>query len=93
MTVEVLLNGVPVPIVLDDDALTTIAAALPQTVEPPSPYLSIVEAAAYLRTSRQRVDDLLSARKLTRCKDGARTLIERAELDAYLQRDERKRQR
>jgi hypothetical protein len=33
---------------------------------------------------RQRVDDLLSSRRLKRVKDGARTLIRRAELDAYL---------
>jgi excisionase family DNA binding protein len=51
----------------------------------PSPFLSVVEAAAYLRCSRQRVDDLLSQRRLERVKDGARTLIRRADLDAYLE--------
>jgi excisionase family DNA binding protein len=51
---------------------------------PPSPYMTIPEAAAYLRCRRQRVDDLLSQRRLTRVKDGGRTLIARAELDAYL---------
>jgi excisionase family DNA binding protein len=49
-----------------------------------SPYLTVVEAADYLRCSRQRVDDLLSQGRLTRLKDGARTLVERSELDAYL---------
>jgi excisionase family DNA binding protein len=49
-----------------------------------SPYLTVVEAAGYLRCSRQRIDDLLSQGRLTRRKDGARTLVERAELDTYL---------
>ncbi len=51
-----------------------------------SPYMSVVEVAAYLRCSRQRVDDLLSQGRLTRHKDGHRTLVERAELVAYLER-------
>ncbi len=58
--------------------LTQLAAA------PPSPYLTIPEAAEYLRCKRQRIDDLLSAGKLTRHKDGRRTLILRSELEAYI---------
>jgi excisionase family DNA binding protein len=49
-----------------------------------SPYLTIPEAAAYARCKRQRIDDLLSARRLTRHKEGRRTLILRAELQAHL---------
>jgi excisionase family DNA binding protein len=49
-----------------------------------SPFLTVAEAADYLRAKRQRVDDLLSARRLTRYKDGRRTLVSRAELDSYL---------
>lgn len=49
-----------------------------------SPYLNVAEAAEYLRCSRQRIYDLLSARRLTRRKDGARVLVSRAELDAHL---------
>jgi len=52
--------------------------------ESASPYLTIPEAAAYARCKRQRIDDLLSARRLRRYKDGRRTLIIRAELDVYL---------
>ena len=51
-----------------------------------SPYLTIEEAAVYLRCRRQRIDDLLSQRRLSRVKDGARTLISRTELEAYLRR-------
>jgi excisionase family DNA binding protein len=49
-----------------------------------TPYVTIMEAAEYLRCSRQRVDDLLSQRRLSRVKDGGRTLILRAEIEAYL---------
>jgi excisionase family DNA binding protein len=49
-----------------------------------SPYLSVSEAADYLRAKPQRIYDLLSARRLTRHKDGKRVLVSRAELDAYL---------
>jgi excisionase family DNA binding protein len=49
-----------------------------------SPYLSVPEAAEYLRAKPQRVYDLLSARRLTRFKDGARVLVSRTECDAYL---------
>ena len=49
-----------------------------------SPYMTIPEAAMYARCKRQRIDDLLSAQRLTRHKDGSRTLILRAELDAHL---------
>jgi len=53
--------------------------------EKESPYMTIPEAAAYLRCKgRQRVDDLLSARRLTRYKDGGRTLVLRAELKALV---------
>jgi excisionase family DNA binding protein len=49
-----------------------------------SPYLTITEAATHMRCKRQRIDDLLSRRRLTRYKDGRRTLVSRAELDAHL---------
>jgi len=51
-----------------------------------SPYLTIPEAATYARCKRQRIDDLLSSRRLSRYKDGRRTLVLRAELDALLVR-------
>jgi len=86
VTVTICLNGVRVPVELDDDALATIAAAATPKSEPAptSPFMTIKEAAEYLRCSRQRVDDLLSARRLTRHKDGSRTLVSRAEIEQYL---------
>jgi excisionase family DNA binding protein len=47
--------------------------------------MTIMEAAAFLRCSRQRVDDLLSQRRLTRFKDGSRTLIARDEIQRHLE--------
>jgi excisionase family DNA binding protein len=52
-----------------------------------SPYLTVAEAAQYLRCSRQRVYDLLSQRRLPRVKEGSRTLISREEIARYLGSD------
>jgi excisionase family DNA binding protein len=68
-----------------DAVAAVLAGRLPMPSPPdPSPYLTVAEAAAYLRASRQRVYDLLSSQRLSRRKDGARVLISRVELDAYL---------
>jgi excisionase family DNA binding protein len=71
------------------DALADRAAAITleridAAARAASPYLTVAEAAGYLRCKPQRVYDLLSARRLTRYKDGRRVLVSRAELDAYL---------
>lgn len=50
------------------------------------PYLTIPETAQLLRCGRQRVDDLLSQRRLSRLKDGSRTLVSRAEVEDYLRK-------
>jgi excisionase family DNA binding protein len=89
VTVALTLNGATVPVELDDCALATIAAAVADQTSaaaPPtgSPYLTVAETATYLRTSRQAVDDMLSAGKLPRRKAGRRTLIARADVEAYL---------
>jgi excisionase family DNA binding protein len=78
-----------VQVTLSAETVAALAAILarhlpvPQLPDP-SPYLTVAEAAAYLRASRQRVYDLLSSRRVPRHRDGARVLISRAELDAYL---------
>ena len=85
--VELFLNGsaVPAAMTFDARALATVARALGRDdPDPPSPYMTVGEAAIYLRCKRQRIDDLLSQRRLTRVKDGARTLIKRAEIEEYL---------
>jgi len=109
VSVEIVLrlNGVPVPVTVDDVGLGAIAAALADRVSAPtsgltSPYMTIEEAAEYLRcgydededgtrrVKRQRVDDLLSQRRLTRIKDGSRTLVSRTEVEEHLRRGPRK---
>jgi excisionase family DNA binding protein len=62
------------PIVLE-----RLAAEQPE----PSPYFTVDEAAEFLRAKPQRVHDLFYEGKLTRYKDGARTLVLRDELRAY----------
>ena len=50
-----------------------------------SPFLTVAEAAEYLRCSRDRIHALLTQRRLARHKDGGRTLILRSELESYVQ--------
>ncbi|MEK6273223.1 MAG: helix-turn-helix domain-containing protein [Actinomycetota bacterium] len=52
--------------------------------EPP-PYLTVDQAAEYLACKPKRVYDLCSQRRLPFRKDGSRTLLRRADLDAYLE--------
>jgi excisionase family DNA binding protein len=53
-------------------------------MRPASPYMSVGEAADYLRCSKQRIYDLLSSGRLTRLKDGSRVLLRRSELDEHV---------
>ena len=46
----------------------------------PSPYMTVAEAADFLRCKPQRIYDLRSARKLKAYSDGSRALISREEL-------------
>jgi len=69
--------------VLVDEAVREQLAAHTST-NGSSPYMTVTEAAEYLRASKQRVYDLLSAGRLTRRKDGTRVLVSREELEAHL---------
>jgi excisionase family DNA binding protein len=77
---------------LSPEALELLAVKVAEIItvsdQPPpvSPYLSVAEAADYIRAKPQRIYDLLSAGRLERYKDGSRVLVSRAELDAYLER-------
>jgi excisionase family DNA binding protein len=85
--------GVKVATAEELAALLARVAHLEQRItsvrESESPYMTVVETANFLRCSRQRVDDLLSQRRLSRYKDGSRTLISRAEIDDYLKKHRR----
>lgn len=85
-------------VTLPTETIGALAAVLARHLpapEPrdPSPFLTVAEAAVYLRASRQRVYDLLSSRRLPKHRDGARVLIRRADLDAYLDQPEPERVR
>ena len=91
----------PVTLTIPPEIVSTIAAeaarlvlaelqAEQNTPEVRSPYLTIREAAEFLRCSRQRVDDLLSQGRLTRYKDGSRTLVSRVEVEEHLRHEERR---
>ena len=89
VVVAVEVNGVPVNLILGPKALAAIASAVTPPDAEPSPYLTVPEAATLLCCKRQRVDDLLSQRRLSRYKDGSRTLVSRTEIDQYLSRPDR----
>lgn len=62
------------------------AAAIMVEHEAPaaSPWLTVGEAAEYLRCPKSRVYSLVSAGRIPFVKDGSRTLFSRGELDAWL---------
>jgi len=85
-----------VQVTLPAETISVLAAILTRhlpapELPDPSPFLTVAEAAVYLRASRQRVYDLLSSRRLPRHRDGARVLIRRADLEAYVGQPSRER--
>jgi excisionase family DNA binding protein len=62
-----------------------VADLLAQRVaEERSPWMTVDEAAVYLRCKAKRVYDLVGQSRLPGHKDGSRLLLHRDELDAYL---------
>jgi len=61
-------------------------AAMQKAAKPAagSPFMSVNEAAVFLRCKPQRLYDLISARRLGSYKDGGRVLIKRSELEMYV---------
>lgn len=51
---------------------------------PESEFLSVEEAAGFLRCDRQRIYDLCSSGRLERYRDGSRVLVRRADLVAHV---------
>jgi excisionase family DNA binding protein len=79
--VQVLLDA------LDGDALDALAERLAPRLGQPGQadrWLTVGEAAEYLRCPKSRVYSLVSARRIPFVKDGSRTLFRRSELDAWL---------
>lgn len=81
------------PVAISADLLDALAEALAERLadrlraELPEPraWLTVAEAAEYMRCAPQRIYDLRSQGKLRHAKDGSRLLFRREWLDDYLQ--------
>ena len=82
-------GGTPLSLSLPDELVEAIAQRAADILAERQPQaapelLTVAEAAEYLRCGRQRVYDLVSQGRVPYLKDGARVLIRRADLLAYL---------
>jgi Helix-turn-helix domain len=70
------------------EAIAQRAAQLTRQLEleenPVSPYMTIDEAAEFLRCKAKRIYDLRSSARLTRINEGGRALVLRAEIEALV---------
>jgi excisionase family DNA binding protein len=85
-----------ITVTLPDEVLELITQRAAELVlgrnemaEPTSPYLTVREAAEYLRCSPQRIYDLRSSGHISCLSEGRRALVLRAELDALVNGDGR----
>ncbi len=82
-------NGVALALDVPPEVVEQIAERAAAIIEhkapAASPWLTVGEAAEYLRCPKSRVYSLVSARRIPFVKDGSRTLFSRVELDAWLQ--------
>jgi excisionase family DNA binding protein len=73
---------------LSDDDLAILAARLAPLLDAgeagPEPWLTVADAADYLRCGRQRVYNLVSQGRLQHAKDGSRVLFRRSWLDEWV---------
>jgi len=78
-----------VAIALSDEDVERVArrvvAVMGENTPAADPLLTVEEAADYLRCSRQRLYDLVSAARLKPGRDGKRLLFRRSVLDRYLE--------
>lgn len=79
------INGVWLPAELDPSTLAAIAALLPhEAAASKSPYMTLAEAAEYLRWPKKRLYKLTAARAIPHRKHDHRILFHVGELDAWL---------
>lgn len=77
--------GLQVPDGLLDALAERVADHLAERVVPtPAPYLTVEEAAEYLRRPRSRVYELVAAKRLRHHRDGRTLLFRHADLDGCL---------
>lgn len=87
VTAHVSGAALPLTISLDTEALAVIASALPIQQTDDRELLTIPQAAEMCGVRRCTIDAWLSARRLPRVKAGRRTLIRRADIDAFLENE------
>jgi excisionase family DNA binding protein len=76
--------SIELPAVLVEQIAQRTAELLRERPPAPSPFLTVNEAAGYLRSSKQRIYDLTSAGRLRAHRDGRRLLFTPADLDDVL---------
>jgi excisionase family DNA binding protein len=88
ITIHVELNGVHVPLLLDDDALGVIAAAIDGPTDDPvwPVWMNLKTAACYLDMSPERLRKLVARREIpfTQEAPGCRVFFSRSDLDAWM---------
>jgi hypothetical protein len=85
VTVEITLNGISVPVTLNDDALTAIADAVAARHEPEPGYLDTKQAAAHLGLTIPALEKLKQRGRLpyTQEAPGHKVWFARRDLDAW----------
>lgn len=83
------MSEMTIPLALPDDAVQRIAEVVERRIadraaEPPGPWMTVPEAAAYLRCPEGRIRKLLMANAIPAHRDGRRVLFHRDELDGYV---------
>jgi excisionase family DNA binding protein len=82
---RICLNGLWLPVELDSNTLAAIAAALPaERPSSKSPYMTLAEAADYLRWPKKRLYKLTAASAIPHRKHDHRILFPVGELEAWL---------
>lgn len=88
VTVVLTLNGVEVPVELDDAALATIAHAVADVrCEAASPWLTVDQAAAYLGLTPHAIRKLYETHRVPKHQPGGaggRIFLRRFDLDVYV---------
>jgi excisionase family DNA binding protein len=89
VTVNVEMNGVPVPVVLDDAALAALASALGLSAHPGEAFpewMSIATAARYLDVSVQRLRKLVASKQIPFVQErhACRIFFSRSDLDGWM---------
>ena len=94
VTVPVPTQAIVAALIDSPELLNEIAALVAARLEPTaktsqqSDWLTVEEAAEYLRCKKRRIYDLTSQERLTAVKDGSRNLYARTELDRHLAVDD-----